>query len=110
MTTPILSLTEIAESSANAHIVVNTALRLLEAFASRQLESIHLTIPPVSPGESQCWYVEATATGAWAGREGDIACFVQGQWFFFPVRTGDRWYDKSFPTFSEWDGGAWVPV
>ena len=44
-----------------------------------------LDTPPATPNDQDSYIVKATATGAWAGKEGDIATwdFTQNTWIFY---------------------------
>lgn len=109
MTTPLLGLTEIAEASPLAHVVVNTNFRLLEAHSKRILQSIALATPPGSPAQSAVYFVATSPTGAWAGKAGQLAVFVLGDWYFLGApSTRERWWNAGTAAWIEWNGSAWV--
>lgn len=60
---------------------VNESLVRLDALVNCAVEAAG-TAPPTAPQDGQCWLIAAGATGAWAGREGSIAIYQQGQWLF----------------------------
>lgn len=108
MTTPILELSELQEASPLAHIIANTNFRLLEAFSSRRIVNITTATPPGSPAESDCYYVAASPTGAWVGHAGEVACYIQGAWYFWPVLTGHYYWNIGTAAQIRWNGSAWV--
>lgn len=108
MTTPILELSELQEASPLAHIIANTNFRLLEAFSGRLLVNITTATPPGSPAESDCYYVAASPTGAWVGHAGEVACYIQGAWYFWPVLTGHSYWNLGTSALIRWNGSAWV--
>lgn len=83
MTTPILALPEWSASQASPWVPVNTALRRVEAFNSIiVVQDITLTAPPGGESDGEVWFVAATATGAWAGHDGDLALYTGSSWEF----------------------------
>jgi len=115
MTTPILSLPEIAESQAGKSYSHNEALNRLEGVLVRVL-SATTTAEPGSPSEGDTYIVPDSATGTdWAGNDGKIAHYYGGAWHFYaPVEglaiysTGDaKSYRYLSSTWSEdVSGGA----
>ena len=67
---------------AQKEITHNEALIRADILLQSAVESRTLTAPPGAPVEGQCWVVAAAATGAWAGRSGEIACWSAGGWLF----------------------------
>lgn len=47
-----------------------------------------LTAPPGSPTAGDGYIPAATATGAWAGKEGQIAIWDGAAWVFYPAKQG----------------------
>jgi hypothetical protein len=91
MTTPIYGTTEWAAAQSapwNAH---NTALRLHEAVIRGSVVDRDLTAPPGTCADGDCYLVDATATGAWAGHDGELAVAVgtnaANGWLFATVET-----------------------
>lgn len=58
------------------------------------IEAVAAT-PPATPQDGQCWLIGASATGAWSGRSGAIACYQQGQWLFQLPRDGLRLLNRA---------------
>ena len=51
--------------------------------------------PPADPAEGENWIVATAATGAWFGKDGNIACRQGGNWLFAEPRDGMRVLDRS---------------
>ncbi|WP_254912955.1 DUF2793 domain-containing protein [Novosphingobium sp. B 225] len=49
-----------------------------------------LATPPSAAIDGQCWIVGSGASGSWAGKDGQIACFSGGNWLFMSPRDGMR--------------------
>jgi hypothetical protein len=107
MTTPFLSLTELVASQSQPHVVVNEALRTLEAAINIEVLDKDLTTPPASPATTARYIVAAGATGAWLGQDGNIAFILGDAWAFLTPRNGwqVRVVDESERY--EWSGSAW---
>lgn len=65
----------------------------LLAIGRLALPNIHildrtLTAPPGSPAAGAAYIPAATATGAWAGKEDQIAIWSGSAWVFYPATTG----------------------
>ena len=104
-TTTNLEMPFILPSQAQKHVTHNEALLRLDAI-------IHLAIagelqePPPSPVEGVCYVVASPASGAWTGRQGQVAVRQDGAWNFARPREGWRaWFlaSKSLKVFSTGD-------
>lgn len=73
---------------------VNTALGLCDALIHPAVEG-ETADPPADPGEGEGWLVGAGAGGAFAGRDGLVACRQAGQWLFTAPRDGMRVFDRA---------------
>lgn len=107
MTTPLLGLAEIAEGVANQTTIHNMALRQLEALLVRAL-SKDTAAPPASPAAGDSYIIPSEATGAWAGKGGQIAAFIGGAWSYFTVGEGVRLWVNDLDAEYVFDGAAWV--
>jgi Protein of unknown function (DUF2793) len=96
--TPHLGLPLIEASQAQKHVTHNEAITLLDILVQLAVVSRGLTAPPSSPAEASRYIVKATGTGAFAGKNNQIARYSGGQWLFYPPSTG--WL--------AWNGTAWV--
>ena len=55
------------------------------------------TTPPGSPADGDAYFVGASATGNWSGKDGNLAVSVNGKWYFTPKTnlTGAIIFDSS---------------
>jgi hypothetical protein len=107
--TPTLSLPLVQPSQAQKHVTVNEALSRLDAMVQLRLRSRNLTTPPTGASEGDAYAVASGAGSEWAGRDGQIALFLNGGWDFIPAGVGWRaWVeDEGMPLTC--DGVDWVP-
>lgn len=108
MTTTSGGLPLMAQTQNSRYLTYNElawALNVLQAGVISRSE----TAPPGSPAVGDAYIVDATATGAWAGHEDDIAFFFGGIWNFLEpeVAQGNGIFvqDES-PTRVRWNGSA----
>lgn len=89
MTTTKLGLTETANGQAN-YLNVNTALSRLDQLVFARVVDRNLSAPPGSPANGAMYIPAATATGAWAGKENNLAWWLTdaNQWFFLEPAEG----------------------
>ena len=101
-----LGLPYLAAAQAQKHVTHNEALRRLDAVV--QLAVIdRLAAPPGSPEEGDRYIVDASATGAWVGHDGDIAAFIDGAWAFFVTLPGWIAYDAASGSVRLRQAGGW---
>ena len=106
----------VPSNSLQPWVAVNDALQLLDALAQLTVESRTLTTPPAttSGDVGKRWIVAASATGDWAGHDGDIAlCTAAGLWRYLEPKDG--WeatvLDEGVATqVYRYSGGAWASV
>jgi hypothetical protein len=117
-----LALPLLAAGQAQKEITHNEALALIDAAIAPTVESVGTTAPPATPQAGQCWIVGSAASGAWAGRSGEMAVWTQGGWRFallptgahvVELSTGSRWLHglsgwQIPPAITAPDGGAVV--
>lgn len=106
MTTPLLSLPEIAEGVANQVPIHNTALRHIEAKLVRALSMITMAPPAAVEGDS--YIIPAGASGAWSGKTGQIAAFIGGAWSYAMPIEGVRLWVNDLDVEYVYDGAAWI--
>lgn len=90
MPTPIYDMAEMIQSQANPHVIFNEAIRKLEVIAGKVAASFS-SAPPGTPAEGDVVVVGDTATGAFVGREDDIAYYSGGAWLFIAPQEGEIW-------------------
>lgn len=87
MTTPNLSLPELAASQSQPHLTLNQALRRLDALVQLSVLSISNT-PPGSPADGDRYIIGSSPTGAWAGHGGEVAAYIGSGWVYWPPGVG----------------------
>lgn len=107
MATPNLGLTELASNHVLAYLTINSALDIIDAAAKVGVANMTLTAPPGSPVDGDSYVVAATATGAWVGKENQIAAYRSGAWIFVDPPNGKPIFDQETERFFVWDGTAW---
>lgn len=109
MTTPILDMDELAAAQSQPEVIVNAALRTLEA--AMQISALgYQNDPPVSPEEGDRYLVGDTPTGAWTGHSQEVA-YYSGGWLFLEPLPGWRAYvvgDSEY-VYDESSSGYWLP-
>src|SRR5712691_7743929 len=108
--TPNLVLPLIEAAQAQKHVTHNEALGVLDALVQLSVISRALTAPPSTPAEGDRYIVKATGTGAFAGKNNQIAHFSGGGWLFHPPHTGWLAYVADETLLVAWNGSAWVSV
>jgi hypothetical protein len=89
MPTPIYDMAEMIQSQANPHVIFNEAIRKLEVIAGKVAASFE-DAPPGSPAEGDV-VVIGTGSGAFAGRDDEIAYRSGGAWLFITAQEGEIW-------------------
>ena len=87
-TTPHLGLPLIAAAQAQKHVTHNEALFALDALVQCAVLDKDLFAPPPSPADGDRYIVGPSATGGWAGRDGQIALRRDGAWEVIPPSVG----------------------
>ncbi len=89
---------------------MNANLRRLSALTQPVALDKDLSTPPFSPAVGDTYIVAATATGAWATHEDDIAVYYADGWAFYaPVRGWRVFVDDEGDDY-RFDGSVWVIV
>lgn len=107
MTTPRLGAPELTSGQAAPETTVNEQIRYVEAFAGAHFMDRDLTAPPGSPADGDCYLVKATATGAWSGKDGKIALYVNTSWVFITAKEGFSFWVDDEDIQIIYDGSAW---
>ncbi|MEY4983449.1 MAG: hypothetical protein RIR62_1715 [Pseudomonadota bacterium] len=108
--TPLLSLPLILPSQAQKHVTHNEALRLLDVMVQLAVTDRTRTTPPAAPAEGDRHLIAAGATGAWAGRAGQIAAFWGGAWLYLLPRDGWMLRVVAEGLTLAYAGGLWAPA
>ncbi|MCO6185308.1 DUF2793 domain-containing protein [Rhizobium sp. L1K21] len=105
--TPNLALPYILASQAQKHITHNEALRQLDGLIALTISNT-LPSPPASPAEGETFLIAPSADGDWAGKDGQIANFVDSTWQYFTPKAGWTAWFKTNNQILVFDGTAWV--
>lgn len=103
-----LALPFLEAAQAQKHVTVNEALRRLDGVVQLSVADRGLTTPPGAPAEGERHIVGASATGAWAGADNDVAMWSDGAWMFVAPEAGWRAFDASASEFVYFDGADWA--
>lgn len=102
-----LALPFIEAAQAQKHVTHNEGLQLLDVLVQLSVSARNQGAPPVSPSEGQRFLVGAGATGAFAGKDLQIATFLAGAWTFLVPQAGWRVYVEAEQVLLVYDGAAW---
>jgi len=80
--TPRLGLPYLIASQAQKEVTHNEALNTIEALLQPTVQSINLTTAPIGI-EGNLYIVGIGATGAWTGKDGNLAQYIGGAWSFY---------------------------
>lgn len=106
-TTPKLALKKLAERQDDAEVLVNEDLNSLDALVQASVLDRDLTAPPGGESNGDAYIVAATATGAWVGKEDDVAVYHDG-WVFLTPKEGWRVWVEDEKAELFFDGTAWT--
>ncbi len=88
----------------------NAALTVLDALVNLRVAATTLTAPPAAPNDGQCWIVASGGTGAWAGKDLNVAAWQDGVWAFYAPNPGFVAYVDALGGALMWNGTAWVSL
>ena len=108
--TPNLNLPYIMAAQAQKHVTHNEAIRALDAVVQLSVKDRSLTAPPGSPSDGERYIVGASATGAWSGKEGQIAAFQDNAWMFYEPAEGWLSWVADEDKLLAFDGSGWNEV
>ena len=104
---PRFQLPFIIPGQAQKELFHNEALIRLDAICCATAETPPLVAPPAKPEDGQCWIVAAGGTGAWSGRDDNLAMWSEGGWRFVVPAAGMTVWIKSVGHEIRWDGTQW---
>jgi hypothetical protein len=102
-----LGLPRIDAAQAQKHVTHNEALRVLDALVMLAVLDRDLSAPPVSPAEGDRYIVKAAGSGAFFGKDNQIAHYADGGWHFYPPGAGWLCYVADENRLAAWTGSAW---
>lgn len=105
--TPNLGLPYIMPSQAQKHVTHNEAIRALDALLQIGVIARDLDEPPADPQEGDRYIVAEGATESWAGKDGWLAAFQDGDWAFYQPKAGWIAFVGSENALVVHDGETW---
>ncbi len=105
-----LKLPYLAAAQAQKHVTHNDALRLLDSIVQLVVLDSSLADPPASPADGDRYIVADSATGDWAGHDGEVASFVDGAWAFAAAEAGWLAFDVAASALLVRQAGGWEPL
>lgn len=103
----LLQLPYLEAAQAQKHVTVNESLRILDGLVQLSVTSRAVSSPPGGPSDSVRYLVPAGATGAWAGKDGQIAIYQDGAWAYRQPRDGWLVWVEDEARLAKRAGGAW---
>lgn len=104
--TPNLGLPRLVDNQGDGETTHNNAMNILDSIVQGSVKDRDLTGPPGGEAEGDRYLVKATATGAWATHEDDIAVYFNGYIFISPTEGMCLWIDDE-NVFMVYDGATW---
>ena len=110
MSTPKLGLQELTSGQAGKEITHNQALAILDQLTQAVVIDKDLSTPPGSPANGSAYIVAASATGAWAGKDGKLAFWLTSvaAWTFVTPADGWRVWVADEKLWYHFNGSAWI--
>ena len=103
-----LTLPLLAAAQAQKHVTLNEALVRLDAAIGASAISASLSSPPVGAVDGDAYVVGDGASGAWIGREYDLAFWTNGGWSFLSPTPGATVWVEDQGARLTWIGDRWV--
>jgi hypothetical protein len=105
-----LALPLVDQNQSQKAVTVNQSLVALDAVIQLSVIRDDWGAPPGTPAEGDRYIVAASATGAWAGKDGDVAAFQNGAWNFYAPLSGWRAFVATRGAMMTYASGAWAQV
>ena len=106
-TTNNLGITLVEQSQSQKEVTVNDAVKLIDAILNTGVIDKDLTAPPGSPATGDVYIPATGATGAWAGKDNQIAWY-DASWRFLVPKEGLTLWVKDEDKLYSYSGIAWV--
>lgn len=106
--TPNLAIPVMTSAQSQKHVTFNEAMVRMELTNQVSVINLTTTAPPGAPTAGDAYIIAATATGEWAGRENQIAMWLNSQWNYATPKAGWLVYDQNTTNHQKFNGSAWV--
>lgn len=103
-----LTLPYIAPQQSQKQVTYNAAMALLDQLVQPAVKSRTIVAPPGSPAPGDTYIVAPAATGAWAGKDGRFAAWLDGSWSFLTPSNGWLAYVVDTGELAVFVAGAWA--
>ncbi len=108
--TPFLHLDLLAAAQAQKHVTHNEALMRLDALTHLAVDLSFITAPPTAPVAGLRVLIGSNASGAFAGKDGQIAAYQDQAWVFHSPQHGWRAWSLGLEQLLVYHGQAWQPL
>lgn len=111
MPTPNTGIPYVPEGTQDPAAGLNLALNTIDALLQTAVIDMDLTAPPGSPNDGDLHIVADSATGDWAGQDGNLARYVDEGDFWQFYDAGDSVHvilNRDDNSIYAWNGSAWV--
>ena len=88
---------------------MDTNMKLLDAIAQLSVKSRAQASPPATPANGDRYIVAVNPTGAWAGKAGQLAVRIEGNWSFYPPKIGWTCFIDDEGVLSVYKATGWSP-
>jgi len=102
-----LGIPMLSAGQAQKEIYHNEALQTFDAIVAANVEEPPRVSPPASPAVGTCYIIASGATGAWTGKQDNLACFTAGGWRFIAPIDGLFAYVRSTSVWAVYRSSAW---
>jgi hypothetical protein len=99
----------ILPGQAQKEVFHNEALAMIDAALHPCVEEGPIAAPPTTGlEEGRSWIVGSGASGAWEGRDHEIATWTAGGWRYVTPIAGIKSWSKADGYWFVWNGSAWM--
>lgn len=102
-----LQLSLLSTGQAQKETTVNEAFQTLDTLTAGAVEEGFRNDPPTSPVIGNCYILDSSPTGDWAGKPQYVAAFTSGGWRLLAPVEGMSLYVKAENLWANFRAGAW---
>jgi Protein of unknown function (DUF2793) len=102
-----LALPLLASGQAQKELTHNEAITLADMLIQPVVQAVAPASVPTAPQLGQCWIVGVSASGAWAGHDGALACWTAGGWRFATAFEGMGLWNLATGSAARRGAAAW---